>query len=356
MQRLRENTTIQPQGLRLGLVESPVQVDMGVKVGDMQPPQVMGYPTPSRQTSQAPSMRSVEWPEGSNRPPDKLLPEHTRCYKGLLDQPVNPEPIHDDSQRCEDGMSTSRRTNGETRGTYPGSDYNVVNRNAGWPELSSRTTQLFTPDYSDIMDLNSSIEGWTDEMMPQQACRGPITGGGDRPNMLDTPFHAAGATAPSRAQGASTESGTSSTPSSPHQAARSNGRGLNENFELMLECVQAVGSDSFDSLVITYYTEKFGASTPLANEQRLSRNRGLPKLISEVYQATNDWSDWERRGFHEEILKTTESILMSEAGRARQAFKTGLSPLLAGQDWPEGAAESPSMVMMKRMIEDEVST
>jgi hypothetical protein len=146
-------------------------------------------------------------------------------------------------------------------------------------------------------------------------------------------------------------------PSLSHLAAR-NGT-LGEKFEFMLECTQAVGSDNFDSLAITYYTGKFGASTPLANEQRLSRNRGLPKLIGEVHQAAKEWSDWERRGFYDEIFKTTELCLMTELERARQPFREVLAPLLATQDSAngnaEGGADGPSVVSMKRVIEDEVS-
>lgn len=180
--------------------------------------------------------------------------------------------------------------------------------------------------------------------------------------MLPSPYpsHSARPAADNPASSTDESTATCGTPppSLSHGAVR-NGT-LGEKFEFMLECTQAVGSDNFDSLAIAYYTGKFGTSTPLANEQRLSRNRGLPKLIGEVHKAAKDWSDWEKRGFYDEVFKTTELCLMSEIEKARQSFRDVLTPLVATQDCGNGSADtgadSPSVVSMKRVIEDEVSS
>lgn len=104
---------------------------------------------------------------------------------------------------------------------------------------------------------------------------------------------------------------------------------INDRFEKILECAEAAGFENFDALVTSYYNtskEDFDESSYLANEQRLSRNRRLPKVIADVYEATKNWSVWESRGFHEEILKTTESMLTSERASMRNPLNFSISP------------------------------
>lgn len=87
---------------------------------------------------------------------------------------------------------------------------------------------------------------------------------------------------------------------------------LDERFETIMRHVDAAGFKSFDDLVTAYYSSTFSETSPLVIEQHLSRNRRLPKVIADVFQATNNWTPWERCGFHEEILKTAESMLIPE--------------------------------------------
>ena len=240
--------------------------------------------------------------------------------------------------------------------------------------------QLFTPDDSDMMYRSNGIGEWTDDilttstttaaMQPQpqpQASTQP-----NRRSMPTPPTASSGVittnpntyprppTRPSNPSSLATTNGTSSssdrgasTPPPLSQIAVRNGT-LNERFEFMLECTQAVGSDNFDSLAIAYYTGKFGPCTPLSNEQRLSRNRGVPKLIREVHSAAREWSDWERRGFYDEVLKTTELVLVGEVARASESLREVMGSS-EGWDRP-GGPEEGDVVRMKRVIEDEVST
>jgi hypothetical protein len=76
---------------------------------------------------------------------------------------------------------------------------------------------------------------------------------------------------------------------------------LNDRFEKILDCAEAAGFENFDALVTSYYNaskEDFDESSYLANEQRLSRSRRLPKVIADVFEATKNWSVWESRGIH----------------------------------------------------------
>lgn len=130
---------------------------------------------------------------------------------------------------------------------------------------------------------------------------------------------------------------------------------LGERIGSIMEAVQAAGFDSFDALVSAYYCDTFGEASSLANEQRLSRNRRLPKVIADVFQATKGWSTWERRGFQEEILKTAESMLISEGAGARSSVMSKIEPLLDSHDPTNPDATADALINLKRSIQDEVS-
>ncbi|EHK47618.1 hypothetical protein TRIATDRAFT_51934 [Trichoderma atroviride IMI 206040] len=129
---------------------------------------------------------------------------------------------------------------------------------------------------------------------------------------------------------------------------------LDERMEGIMQKVRAAGFESFDALVTAYYCGNFVEASPLANEQRLSRNRRLPKVIDNVFQATTQWSAWERRGFQEEILKTAESMLKSEAVNAHSPLMAKITPLLDLHDITNPASTAEALVELKRSIQDEL--
>lgn len=55
----------------------------------------------------------------------------------------------------------------------------------------------------------------------------------------------------------------------------------------------------------------------------MSRNRQLPVILAQLRRASCAWSDWERRGYEEEVLKSAEDICMAEfrsaSGELRRA-------------------------------------
>lgn len=130
---------------------------------------------------------------------------------------------------------------------------------------------------------------------------------------------------------------------------------LDERFACIMEQVEAAGFESFDSMATAYYTQTFGNSSPLADEQRLSRNRRLPQVISDVYGATNQWTDWERKGFQDEIMKTAESMLSNEGCGARSSLAANINALVEAQDNGNLAAANEAMMAMKQTIQQEVN-
>jgi hypothetical protein len=130
---------------------------------------------------------------------------------------------------------------------------------------------------------------------------------------------------------------------------------LDERFECIMEQVEAAGFESFDAMAAAYYTQNFNESSPLADEQRLSRNRRLPRVLSDVYgSATSSWSEWERKGLQDQILRTAETILTDEGCDARQALGEKITTLIEAQDNGNETATAEAMASMKLTLQEEV--
>ena len=94
---------------------------------------------------------------------------------------------------------------------------------------------------------------------------------------------------------------------------------LHDRFRYVLDCAKNVGFDSFDALVSRYYTADFEDSSGLSNEQRLSRMRRLPGFLAAVHDSSTGWTQWEKKGYQDEILKSAESILSAECSKFSQS-------------------------------------
>ncbi|KAF7552265.1 hypothetical protein G7Z17_g4444 [Cylindrodendrum hubeiense] len=205
--------------------------------------------------------------------------------------------------------------------------------------------QLFTPEANDVMGFNHPFDMWSFEMLPQtQRQHQPPALAGELPHMGGGDGSSSGLVMDS--------SMTDMSSVSPAPSAK---QGLDERLEYVLSCTRAAGFESFDTLVTAYYNGNFDDSSPLAIEQRLSRNRGLPSVVADVFRDARRWSDWERRGFDEELLKTTERMLVSEGEDSRGSLEAILNLLSAPQNG-EGAAASASQatLAMKKVMQNEL--
>jgi hypothetical protein len=79
----------------------------------------------------------------------------------------------------------------------------------------------------------------------------------------------------------------------------------------VLKAVAAAGFESLDNAVVAYYT-KSSKDEWLGQEQRLNRIRRLPVLLKELHRASEGWCQWQRRSFQEQVIKSTEDILIAE--------------------------------------------
>ena len=132
---------------------------------------------------------------------------------------------------------------------------------------------------------------------------------------------------------------------------------LQDRIRYIIDQAVAIGFGTLDEVVAAYYTEMFEHTSLLCQDQRLSRNRRLPQLLSILHNAAKDWGEWERRGFREQITQGAEEILVEELnsfiaqhslGAASEGPATcGLESKLAGsrRDRKE-----------RREVQDDVST
>ncbi|KAK3403411.1 hypothetical protein B0T20DRAFT_26059 [Sordaria brevicollis] len=136
----------------------------------------------------------------------------------------------------------------------------------------------------------------------------------------------------------------------PHTASLPTKRPtLDERVESVMERVETAGFDSFDSLATLYYNAKFGDSSSLAVEQRLSRNRRLPKLFADVFSAAQDWGPWEQRPLFDEVLRMSESMLIGEARGVHSTLHASIGGL-ARSAKDEQTAKS-AIPGLKRLME-----
>lgn len=88
----------------------------------------------------------------------------------------------------------------------------------------------------------------------------------------------------------------------------------------IVDSATEAGFTTFDEAIEAYYTETFDETSPLDRDQRLSRNRRLPRLLGALRDASKDWSHWERRGFQEQITQGAEDILVDELELFRKEY------------------------------------
>lgn len=203
---------------------------------------------------------------------------------------------------------------------------------------SPKETLVFTPENSGNVDfdMNAAIDTWK----PQT--RSPsIVHPAAAASHLDFPAHS------DISNSDQNVSERHSSTTSPKEVS------LDERLEWIMERIKSAGFDNFDALVTAYYSETFRELSPLANEQRLSRNRRLPGVMAELFNATSQWTDWERRGFQEEILKTAETMLISEGSKARNTIEANIGPLRDAQDKTK-SAESQAISGMKSLVQNEL--
>lgn len=131
---------------------------------------------------------------------------------------------------------------------------------------------------------------------------------------------------------------------------------LDDRMKSVIDNMTLLGFENVDSLAKSYYNHVFDdASSSIANEQRISRNRRLPTVFAEIFSAASLWSEWERRGFFEEVLRMNEALLISEASSSQDNIEKVLRPIIKSfieDDTPDRI----DVKSINRLLQDKVST
>lgn len=127
---------------------------------------------------------------------------------------------------------------------------------------------------------------------------------------------------------------------------------LEQRFDFLFDWVQHAGFSSLDHLFEVWYTGHFSESSPLRQEQRLSRHRGLTSLLAKLRGCTH-WSKWERWGYQEETLQGAESILCTEFSALLRCAE--LERYVAAFDDRSSRANADTTKRLERCLQDEVS-
>lgn len=75
------------------------------------------------------------------------------------------------------------------------------------------------------------------------------------------------------------------------------------------------GFTSIEDLVTQYWTADLTDRPALADAQRLSRRRELPRVLSTLRERASEWDDWESQGWRDEATRSAETVLVEECRR-----------------------------------------
>ncbi|KAH7116594.1 hypothetical protein B0J13DRAFT_630226 [Dactylonectria estremocensis] len=166
-------------------------------------------------------------------------------------------------------------------------------------------------------------------------------------------------------QGLHADNGTQSLLSPEHARVAQGDSGVHANtpessqgrVRYVIEQAAAVGFETLDEAVAAYYTETFENMPALYQEQRLSRNRRLPRLLNTLQSAAKGWSEWERRGFQEQITVGAEELLVQELNTFITQQRLGADGnKSANNDMGEARIESTDNMMMRsQQVQNDVS-
>lgn len=92
-------------------------------------------------------------------------------------------------------------------------------------------------------------------------------------------------------------------------------------FQTILDTVQAVGFESFDAAVSSYYTHTFERNSTADLAQKTSRARRLAGVMTSLHESSATWTLWEARGYRHQIAEAAESIYSSEVTRLANSRK-----------------------------------
>lgn len=142
----------------------------------------------------------------------------------------------------------------------------------------------------------------------------------------------------------------------PEAAVVRSNKSVEKQLETVMEAVSAAGFDNLDSFITAYYCATLSGTSPLATQQRLSRQRRLPRVLADVFEASVQWKSSEQQALHEEFARIAQLLLAAEITQSHGVVKSGISHLLAQQRSAAGHDITDQILVdIVQLIQNEVS-
>ncbi|KAG8427332.1 hypothetical protein J3459_006800 [Metarhizium acridum] len=211
--------------------------------------------------------------------------------------------------------------------------------------------RTFTPTHTESVEFafESANDGWKADSFPHKLRQSSSTGSMSYTPMLEPPATRLETDmCPNTHHSISSPQGpTESVPIPARDAA------TDERVERIIQYLQSIGFESFDDLAAAYYSRACSDMSPMTTGQHISRNRRLAKVILDVLQAADNWTQWERRSFHEEILRVAESVVTSEISAMGDSLASQIASLAETLGFQD-SNKADSLESMRNLIQHEM--
>lgn len=122
---------------------------------------------------------------------------------------------------------------------------------------------------------------------------------------------------------------------------------LSSRITTAIKAIRALGFSGIEDLTAQFYTANLQDRPALADAQRISRRRGLTRILAKLREHVQDnWSEWEAQGYREEIVRAAEDILGDECRRFSEEEQ---------EDSRGNNSRGRNITELKQHFQDEVS-
>lgn len=139
-----------------------------------------------------------------------------------------------------------------------------------------------------------------------------------------------------------------SRPSTGNQSASSSAQDI--SFERIRASVEDAGFESFEAMMVAYFSANLNATSPSRPAQAVGQSRRLRGFLSAIHHRHTEWGEQERASYREEIARAAEGIYADElSNMVDGATKTSSSKVLAIAGSSKPTAETSRVYIAQRI-------
>ncbi len=139
-----------------------------------------------------------------------------------------------------------------------------------------------------------------------------------------------------------------SRPSTNSRSASFNAQDI--SFEQIRASVEDAGFESFEAMMVAYYSVNLNASSPSRPAQAVGQSRRLRGFLSAIHRNHTEWGGQERTAYREEIARAAEDIYADElSNMVNGATGTSSGKMLAIAGSSKPTAETSRVYIAHRL-------